>query len=1085
MNISHLLAHTRDAVQGLSVTDSGSCVLFFSVSDSMSRAQTLSVRAKTFDQAWLDGAQKLHRLVTQAKLKAAWLRIDRVDELKMLDWQALKAMLGQSKRNYFPHGIAFDAACQTAMLEYELGANALLYDIREDNCSPNAANLKAYGRQRYNRELAWPAMDDTPVWIFSTRAVFSDGQSCVELESEGPFRGYRKLPQWGEEQVIERVKSATQYLADQIQPSGRYHYGWFPCFDKPIPTYNTLRHASSTYALLEGWELTGETSQRKAIERALDDLDRRLIHRTTLPDGTQAAFLVDTGNEIKLGGNAVCILAFVKYTELTDDRRYLPLLEQLALGVLHLQQQDGSFVHVLNHPDLSVKERQRIIYYDGEAAFGLMRLYGLTQDGRWLACVERAFEHFIAAKHWKAHDHWLSYCVNELTLYRPDERYYRFGLDNVRDHLDFVLQRITTYPTLLELMMAARQMIERMQSDPQRAALLRGFDLDKFHRALEFRARYLLNGHFWPELALFFKNPARIVGSFFIRHHSFRVRIDDVEHYLSGYVAYWKYLRQTKTRPAHPEPAKDVESNPAKNRPRVGETASSVRPEPAPSCDPKSDGEAARVLFLQENLRAVGNGIEVSGVGRARLFHRDLGIPADILTSNFNPGLQAHVENLKRSEKLPAACTVFNVYEWLTRMHASGLVGPLPAHPTDAPEDFISESAPMSTPHGALTRRSYRQSRTGPLLVEDFVIDGQHVVLRKTYASKPGHPARLATVRLHAIDDQPVDYPSEGDFVCAMMAVNLDRRNAWHFIVDKNKMYRRLRHSAVNRHIHHTLTAVLHNTHVLEDGRYKGSYRHLIQEPSCSDRIVSLTEEQFGDLTTEGVPAAKLLHIPHPIAAQQTEALDLLDPQGLRVIYLARYASEKRHHLLLDAFEEVVKQLPHAELHTYGVGALQDELAQRVHATPALAGQVHIHGYAEDVSSVYRQASLAVMSSKEEGFPLFGLECQAHGCPLVAFAVKYGPRDLLEGRNAGLLITPGDTKALARAVVELLRDPARRQSMRAAALESVRRFSHDRVADKWRDWHADMTRLLAERKSSSLAPNAALQPTAAAMVEGP
>lgn len=547
MSLSQLLAHVRPGLDTLNAAAQPApfpaYILFLSACNGQERAYTAYACGSTLEEAWQCAVDDLQRWEQQQSAPLIWLRADLVDKIQTLRWDALQEKLEKTKRNYFRFGLSFTPDFQRPILEQEINANALLYHSKEGIATPNTPNLSHFSRWRFGCELRWPENPEQLIWRFTTRSVFCDGEQVYPIESKGRNSGYRQLHHWQEETLDPMIVSATDYLARQVKNSGRYHYGWFPCFDRAIPTYNALRHASSTYALLEGWEVTQEPAHFAAIERALGDLSNELIETRRLPDGSDADFLIDTGGEIKLGGNAVCILAMAKYTELTGDQRYLPQMQRLANGIGFMQKTDtGGFNHVLNAADLSLKAEHRIIYYDGEAAFALMRLYGLTKTPRWLEIVERAMDHFIAQKHWQAHDHWLSYCVNELTLYRPLERYYQFGLDNVRDHLDFVINRVTTYPTLLELMMAASRMLSRLATSEHRH-LLDGFDLEKFNLALETRARYLANGFFWPELAMFFKNPSRIVGSFFIRHHSFRVRIDDVEHYLSGYVAYRKHWR--------------------------------------------------------------------------------------------------------------------------------------------------------------------------------------------------------------------------------------------------------------------------------------------------------------------------------------------------------------------------------------------------------------------------------------------------------------------------------------------------------------------------------------------------------------
>ena len=526
--------------------------LFFSVSDGSQRAHVVHARAADFETAWHEGAEAVERWVRDCGIVSPWLRIDWVEGASPLDWAQFKAQLAGVKRNYFRLGLAFDQHFETAFTEQELNANAMLSgDSTIAHAVVNARNFEVYGQARFARALPLDLPADQRVYLLATVGVFCQADCVVhKLVGTGLDAGRRQAPALAPQSALDLVRSGASYLARQVQDDGLFVYGYFPCFDRRIPTYDAMRHASVLSAMIEAWELMRDDKLRLAIDRALDHLANTLIRSYTLADGTEVAFLVDTGEEIRLGGNAACVLALVKYCEAMDTRDWLPLLEKLALGIASLQDgATGSFSHVLHAGDLRVKQASRVIYYDGEAAYGLMRLYGLTRDARWLAVVEKAFDHFIASQHWQAHDHWLSCCVNELTRWSPQEKYFRFGLQNVAGYLDFVLDRKTTFPTLLELMLAAQQMLQRLEATPAMRHLLDELDTEKFYRALEYRAHYLQNGFFWPEMAMYFRRPSTIVGSFFIRHHAFRVRIDDVAQYVSGFVAYRRYLLE---RPAVP-----------------------------------------------------------------------------------------------------------------------------------------------------------------------------------------------------------------------------------------------------------------------------------------------------------------------------------------------------------------------------------------------------------------------------------------------------------------------------------------------------------------------------------------------------
>ncbi|MGE6440248.1 Mur ligase family protein [Psychrobacter sp. NPDC078409] len=513
-----------------------------------------------FEQIFPIIIDKLEKLSTKFDAPIMWLRLEWLNQASFTTWLDFQQSLKRFKRNYYRSGIAFEGVREPWLLltEMELNANACLYmGNTVSHAGVNANNLNVYLKARHGSSQIPNFHDDLPVVSFNTAGVFINIETGEyhTLETKPRHKGHRKLRPLLASSTQPIIEQATHYLAKQVTPSGKYVYGYFPCFNRTIDTYNSLRHASSTYALIEGYEACrgfntarndGTTialaNMKVSIDNAMSYLIDELIQ--TYDD---KAYVIDTGGEIKLGANAVAILALVKYLQVFEDTpfagKYHELATKLALGVIAMQQEDGSFVHVLHSKDLSLKAENRIIYYDGEAAFALMRLYGLTKDERWINCVTRAFDYFIEAKHHQAHDHWLSYCSNELIIYKSEKKYFQFAVNNIAGYTDFIKNRITTFPTLLELSMAFHKMLLKLDEHPEFHDVLAGFDVQGFYQALHARANHLINGFFFPEMAMFYKSPQTILHGFFIRHHSFRVRIDDVEHYLSGLIGYFDFLK--------------------------------------------------------------------------------------------------------------------------------------------------------------------------------------------------------------------------------------------------------------------------------------------------------------------------------------------------------------------------------------------------------------------------------------------------------------------------------------------------------------------------------------------------------------
>jgi len=160
-----------------------------------------------------------------------------------------------------------------------------------------------------------------------------------------------------------------------------------------------------------------------------------------------------------------------------------------------------------------------------------------------------------------------------------------------------------------------------------------------------------------------------------------------------------------------------------------------------------------------------------------------------------------------------------------------------------------------------------------------------------------------------------------------------------------------------------------------------------------------------------------------------------LPTEGPVIGTVGRLVPIKGHVWLLQAAPQVLAEFPGACFVFIGGGPLLEEL-KRLAEELGISRRVVFLGPRLDVPECLAALDVFALPSLNEGMGRVLIEAMAVGVPVVATRVG-GIPDIVADRVTGLLVPPQDEKALASALLDLLRDPHRRRAYGEAARRSV------------------------------------------------
>ena len=166
---------------------------------------------------------------------------------------------------------------------------------------------------------------------------------------------------------------------------------------------------------------------------------------------------------------------------------------------------------------------------------------------------------------------------------------------------------------------------------------------------------------------------------------------------------------------------------------------------------------------------------------------------------------------------------------------------------------------------------------------------------------------------------------------------------------------------------------------------------------------------------------------------------------GATILMLSRVLRDKGALEFVEAARYVTRIMPDVRFHIVGEIDVRNPTAVSGATVRAWQreGVIEWFGHTDEVRPYIARADIVVLPSYREGTPRSLLEASAMGKPVIATDVV-GCREVVEHGRTGILVPVRDSEALAKAIIELVRDPERRARMGAAGREKMLREFDER-----------------------------------------